>query len=398
MISLRRVLLLVCAVSALFAMVAPPASARRKVPDGFVGVMLDGPWFESGFPRDREMPTVLTSGVESVRFELPWRDAQPYRSFAEVPAGQRSQFKSVKGVPTTFGAFDASVLRAALRGLHILPVVGKAPQWARKYPNFIPSPPANNKDYARFIKALVQRYGPKGTFWRRHRRQRRFAIRSWQVWNEPNNPNQWKEPGFTAQTTQSVPGYVALLRAARPAIKSADRKAHVVHAGVFGRSWEYLRAVYRAGGRGLFDDAAIHPFVGTPERVIEIIRLVREEMSKAGDGRTGLYVTEWSFPSATGHLQQYGGFERTEQGQAVETKRTLNLFALYRRLFKIRAVFHYTWITREVEGNRFTYAGLRAWRSRRVSKPALKAFKRTALSLEGCRRKSRRSTRCARRR
>jgi hypothetical protein len=72
------------------------------------------------------------------------------------------------------------------------------------------------------------------------------------------------------------------------------------------------------------------------------------------------------------------------------------LLAANRRRLGIRRVYWYTWLTRETsQSYPFDYAGLRRLHSTGVSsKPALRAYRRTALSLEGCRAKHRIATRC----
>ena len=54
--------------------------------------------------------------------------------------------------------------------------------------------------YAAYARALVQRYGPDGSFWTgQHRRQ---PIRQWQIWNEPNLMFFWPRP-FAEGTSRS---------------------------------------------------------------------------------------------------------------------------------------------------------------------------------------------------
>ena len=78
-------------------------------------------------------------------------------------------------------------------------------------------------------------------------------IRDWQLWNEPDHLYYWSDQPY-------VRDYVRLARAGRRAIKDADPGARVVMAGFADRSWESIAAVYGAGGKGVFDIVAIHPY------------------------------------------------------------------------------------------------------------------------------------------
>jgi hypothetical protein len=74
--------------------------------------------------------------------------------------------------------------------------------------------------------------------------------------------------------------------------------------------------VYAAGGRGLFDLAAAHPFSARVSNVVKIVGLVRREMRGAVDARTPLLVTEMSWSSGAGRSTLNSGWETTEAGQA----------------------------------------------------------------------------------
>jgi hypothetical protein len=376
------------------------ADARRVVPAGFFGVTLDGPLQEPTFDLAREASLMSSNGVEAVRFVAYWSAAQPYRSFAEVPAAERSRFRNESGVPTDFRASDRFVGDAAARGIRAMPVILHAPIWGRQYADRPGSPP-QREPFARFALALVRRYGPSGTFWNENPQLRRLPVRDWQIWNEPNHAHYWNAPGVPDEdSTASVRGYVSLLKKTRAYIRSGDRRARVVHAGVDGFSWVYLAKVYRAGGRRAFDVYAAHPFTSRPSGVVTILRLIRRTMTRARDRRKALTVSEWAWPSSRGHAKNPGNIGKTTRGQAQSIAATMKLFKKWRRRLRLINVFHYSWLSSHTPGARFTYAGLRYRSGRSVfSKPALRAFRSYALAYEGCRRKSPRSaTRCLKRR
>ncbi len=90
---------------------------------------------------------------------------QPYRTLGAVPAADRARYTVVDGVPTDFSAMDARVGAAARNRLDILALVLETPAWAATDASNVFSPPRDDADYARFLRALIGRYGPSGTYW-----------------------------------------------------------------------------------------------------------------------------------------------------------------------------------------------------------------------------------------
>jgi hypothetical protein len=388
--SLRLALaILVATLATSFA--APQAIAR--VPFGFAGVMIDGPMNAPGYDPADEMDTMVASGVESVRFAFHWIDGQPYRDFAQVPQAQRAEFVAVDGVPTTFSRYDPMVAAAATRGLTFLANVTTAPGWASKRPGVFGSPPKGTAAYARFVGALVRRYGPNGDFWAENPALPRRPIRSWQLWNEPNLRYSWTERNW-------APGYVKLLRAGRTAVKRADPGARIVLAGLANVSWNDLERIYRVrGARRLFDEVAIHPYTKPPEGVIEILGRVRTVMASYGDRRKPVTVTEFGWPSSKGKVKGIG-VSTDRPGQAARLRKALPLLARHRKRLRLTSVYYYTWVTNDRPNDSiFFFAGLRHRlpSGEIVPKPAFHVYRRTALRLEGCRVKASVATRCARR-
>ena len=241
------------------------------------------------------------------------------------------------------------------------------------------SPPSDPATFAAFAGALVRRYGPRGSFWSERPDVRRLPVRAWQVWNEPNLTSYWSVQPF-------APGYVRLLRAARQRDPAADPRAQVVLAGLPNRSWEALRAIYRAGGRGAFDAVALHPFTGLPRFVMKIIRLGRREMRRAGDGAPA----DLAHGAVLAGLRRVacprrGGFEVTDAGQAARLARGAGPTARAAPALGIGRVFWYTWLSTEMGPTAFDWSGLRRVRDGTiVSAPALAVFSRWARRLQGC--------------
>jgi hypothetical protein len=351
---------------ALILALAVPASAsaaKRQVPRGWLGVVVDGPLVESGFINGAaEWDRMAGSGAEAVRTAVYWPTIQP-----SGPAD------------TNFGPSDAVVLDAARRGLGVLPVVSGTPDWAALHPGDGGSPPRDPADYARILTLLVARYGPNGSLWAEHPEVARQPIRAWQVWNEPNLTRYWNVAPW-------APSYVRLLKAAHAALKAADPGSKTILAGLPNESWEALDAIYDAGARGAFDVVTLHPYTGKPKNVVRIVKIVRRVMHDRGDRRLPVWITELSWPAGIGHTKQEGDFATTDAGQAKRLESGLKLLAEQRRALKIERVYWYTWLSAEgVTASAFDYSGLRRLHGGQLrDAPALAVFTRMAKRLQGC--------------
>ena len=358
-------------------LVAAPAAAaaERRVPQGWLGVVADGP-LSSG--HEGEWDRMVAAGVESVRTAFRWSDVQPYPSAAAIASGETRRFRDIGGIPTDFSRLDRLVAMASRRGLELLPVVESTPAWAALRDGKASSPPRDAATFRRFVVALVHRYGPRGSFWRERRELPRMPIRAWQIWNEPGITFFWSEQPFAAS-------FVHVLRAAANGIRAADPGAKIVLAGLNNRSWEDLGEIYAAGGGGHFDAVAIHPYTYRPADVLRVVRRARRVMRANGDGRLPVWVTEFSWTAARDETILPDIINTTARGQARNLRKVLRGFAAMRRRARIERVFWYTWLSSEQPSSSFNWSGLRRLRSGSVvSVPALAAFRRAARRLEGC--------------
>ena len=358
---MRRAVLLAVVLSLL----APAAAfaASRKVPTGWLGVVADGPLTQSSLGSGDEWNRLAGSGAESVRTAFYWYAVQPNGPGDADWAGT-----------------DAFVLAAASRGLSVVPVLQGTPTWAARKPGDAGSPPADPATFAAFVRLLVTRYGPAGSFWSEHPEVVRRPIRAWQIWNEPNIPRYWDVANW-------APPYVKLLKAAHAAVRHADPGAQTVLAGLPNDSWLALHRIYAAGARRAFDVVALHPYTSKPVNVIKLIRLARAEMRRRGDRRLPVWITEMSWPASEGKVRNgVRGFDTTDSGQATRLRAGLDMLVKDRRKLRIGRVYWYTWLSQEAAtGSSFDYSGLRRLRSGRVvDSPALAAFTREARKLEGC--------------
>jgi hypothetical protein len=350
---MRRALLVAVATLVL----AAPAVAART-PAGFFGVVWDGDVATApAAMQDAQWRLMADTGVRSVRTVFSWDAAQP-----------------APDQPPGFAATDPLVARAAANGIELLPIVMYAPAWAREDPANGASPPARPDDYATYLRALVDRYGPSGSFWSEHPDLPRRPLRTWQVWNEPQLPYQWASADWER-------GYGRLLAAAYPALKHADPGCKVVLAGATNFAWNALEGLYSKGGvKGRFDVAALHPYTGSAGRVLQAASLFRAVLSKHGDGRLPVWITELAWPASRGRVTPPQGLRTlptTDQGMAT---RLTHAYTLLAKSPAVQRAYWYTWASgyRKAQGI-FDFTGLERFDGQRFkATPALEAYRRLA--------------------
>jgi hypothetical protein len=386
----RRTLILIALAASLLASLAFPAAgsaAKRKVPFGFFGTVLSHDWARadviSDAALDQQMALMASSGVESARYPVSW-----------------AQVETAPGM-YDWARVDRVVAAAARHRIALLINVLLTPRWASSRPNAsdpYTRAPADPDRYAEFMRQMVLRYGPSGTFWALNPglEERGVAVRQWQIWNEQMAPWMWR--------TRPWPrSYVRLLRGAYRAIHKVDRGAKVVAGSLVAYSnytqWDGIRDLYRAGGKGFFDVIAVHPFTNarsvrrTVRQTIEIIRRVRARMRARRQGRVPIIVTELTWPAAVGKVprRRLLGLETTSRGQVQRLKASYRALARVRRKLRVTQAFWYSWAT-EYDANStgsdvsFRFAGLNRF-SRGVFSPMplLGAYSSVAAKYEGCR-------------
>lgn len=381
---------LVCGL--LLTLAAAPAEARRTVPRGWLGVVADPSLTQSPQLVRSQFPRMREAGAETVRATFYWSSAQPTRNG-----------------PIDYTETDRVVAAAARQHMRMLATVLWAPSWAAENtpttdaPVLVPRHPA---DFARYMAALVRRYGTHGSFWRTHKSIPRQPVTEWQVWNEPSLQYFWNAPGAHRGQGQTcghqpwVRSFVPLLRASAKAIRGADRRAKVVMAGNPNYAWAYMCALYKAHARHLFDEVAVHPYTyyvhqhcfhSHGERrcffgLVDFIAKVRAVMKRYGDGRKPLLLSELSWPAAKGRTYNTG-INVTPAGQVQRIREAIPVLAKLRRRDHIGGVWWYTWLS-DYDASwdqPFRFSGLRRLTPAGavVNRPGLAAFARTARRLEG---------------
>jgi hypothetical protein len=354
------------------ALLAAASSASAAVPRGWLGVSFGPEYVAAHGNLTSEFKRMRKAGVQSGRFAVYWSQLQPL-------AGRSPDFR----------ALDRIVTAAAKARLRLLPVVLGAPRWATLDASRPVDVPRDPHEYAAFLGALVERYGPGGALFAGHPKLRRFPVRAWQLWNEVSNPWYW-DRGYQSSYPQS-------LRAGYDAIKAADPGATVYMAGLntggAGTSWDALDGIYRgldAQNLGRpFDEIAVHVYTRAVKDVAKVVKETRAVTERHGDGARPMRVTELAWPAAKGKLRDENGHKReffaatTDKGMAKRLVAGVVLLARVRKQYGISGVDWFQWASSYNGTNdAFRYSGLRLARGHRLKdRPAMKAFRRVAKRL-----------------
>lgn len=108
--------------------------------------------------------------------------------------------------------------------------------------------------WRRYVRTVVGRYHDR--------------VHHWVIWNE-------QDGGFWG-VAPNADEYVSLLKICHEEIKAIDPTAKVILGGLSYWNTNYLRAVYRAGGKGLFDIVGVHRYGEGPDSNAKIARTMRE--------------------------------------------------------------------------------------------------------------------------
>ena len=206
--------------------------------------------------------TARSVGVQWTREELPW-----------------ALIEQTNNTFTT-SHYDAYLNLAVQHGFGIIGMLLTTPEWARDsscrtlgagYPPYW-CPPANVQEYAQFASYMVERYDGDGV----SDATGSPRIAAWEIWNEPNNREQWPDIGADGNARKRR--YGELLVAAFQAIKAADPTAKVLIGGVYifdgnnpGGNEDGLYFLNAVGGvfqqvpsaKQAFDVFSIHPYIPT---------------------------------------------------------------------------------------------------------------------------------------
>lgn len=351
-----------CALAAL----CLPAAAGARAPKGFYGTMWDGPVASAdAAEQDRQFALMRGSRVETLRVVFSWARVQPTI------------------LPPDYEETDRLVALGARHGVRLLPVVIEAPDWAKQDGFRDNSPPRDPEEYATFVRSLVQRYGPRGSFWATRPDLPRLPVREWQIWNEMHLDGYWNDHGQVS-THGWTRAYTALLKASHRAIKTEDPGARVVLGSLADYAWRHLARLYSSGARRYFDVATINMYTSRPDLVLKGVRLFRKAMKRGRDARKPAWLTEVGWPASLNRnprpkARWQRAWETTDAGMARRVRRFFALALRARRKLGLARVYWYTWSSSYRPGSIFNFTGLTRFDGQQYeAKPALAAFRASA--------------------
>jgi len=284
---------------------------------------------------DSDTKAMTAAGIGSVRTWFSW-----------------AQIESEPG-RLDWSQVDATVATNAKAGLTTLPFVFGTPRWAAELDgwscpttetcvSYAPRTEESRAAFAAFMRLLVRRYGPNGSFWRQPRELRAVPIETWQIWNEPNLSS------FYAPQVDPA-GYAALMQAVTPAIRAEDPKAQVLLGGLTGTktnakrmsSARFLTEFYAVpGAAGAFDGIAVHPYNRQVRGALDQVRTTRSIADAHGDIDAELWVTELGWSSAG---KRRWGLTKTRTEQARLLGLALERLEQEAERLNLRAVYWYAW-------------------------------------------------------
>ena len=331
-----RALTALAVVASALLLPATGATAAPKAPAGFFGVAAN-----ENRPSNTDIDRMGRGKVGILRLNINWADIEPSK-----PRGSANPFQ--------FAQLDRVVGRAAQNNITLLPILYGTPRWMSKNSATAPIRTSGQRaEWQRFVRAMVNRYGPGGTYWQGFQflfpGSKIKPIRNWQVWNEPTTRQFFIG---TSKRNQAIPGdYAELLRITAPVIRQEDPGANIVTAGVFGTphlgkgldSRRFFRSLFAIKGIGRhFDAIAIHPYAAEWRFLkIQALWAVRE-LRKSGL-RKKLWITEVGWPTAgrKNDFQRY--LQRSKKSQASTMSSIFTKLLKRRKAFNLEKVIWFTY-------------------------------------------------------
>jgi Bacterial Ig domain len=298
--------------------------------------------------------TAAGIGADWVRMWATWQDLEPRE-------GSYNQ-SFIKGL-------NGNVTDARARGLKVLMVVVRAPDWANG--GTLNAPPSDPAKFGRFMGEIARQIP---------------GVQAWEVWNEQD------ESEFFAGGPRPA-AYAAMLKAAYPAIKAAQPGDTVVSGGMVGNDMDFLEQLYDHGAQGSFDAVGVHTdtacLVNGPgityrdERgrvgryAFTGYREVHAVMSAHGDGAKPIWMTElgWNTQSTAPGSCSVGEWAGQKPLGVTEAQQAQFLTQAYRCLAADPFVQTAMWFGIQDIARSAHAAGYGLYRRDQSAKPAAEAFR-----------------------
>lgn len=222
--------------------VAKPATSSYASRLGLNGHLI---WQSESAARP-QLDAARRGGVDWIREELPWQSVE-----------------STKGT-FDWSRTDGLMSAAAAANVNVLGLLGYSARWASSDPSGNGDtryPPRDPADYANYVREVVKRYGPKGSFWASRSDLTPRPLTAIELWNEPWGSWAWKPNPDPA-------AYARLVRAAASAVRAYDPSIRILIAGnvlqvrsdgVL-RNWQQELLAADPGLSSLFDAYSVHPY------------------------------------------------------------------------------------------------------------------------------------------
>jgi hypothetical protein len=135
----------------------------------------------------------------------------------------------------------------------------------------------------------MKRYGPRGAFWKAHRKLPYLPVTTVEVWNEPDNFYDWG-------THINLHNYARMYEVVRSAVRHVYSHARVMTGGLAWSETSLPRLLKAFRGKPL-DAIAIHPYGKTPAQTIRVARDALVEMRLYGRGGVPVSANEYGWTS-----------------------------------------------------------------------------------------------------
>jgi Cellulase (glycosyl hydrolase family 5) len=323
---LALALVLACSATLLWASEGGALSARSAP---LSGINITGASPGDSFAKiDHEISIARQLHAQVVRVAMPWALFEP--SPGQTSAGM-------------LAAANRVMQDASSAHIGVIALVDDTPCWASSAPAALQSacvpgrvgpanawPPSQASYFGTFVGQLAKRYGDELT-----------AI---EIWNEPDQANQQYLAG-----PQKPQRYAEMLRAAYPAIKSADPNIKVLAGSLVGSNGAFMQALYKQGVKGYYDGISVHFY----NLVLASVRRFHEVQLENQDS-TPLWLDEFGWTSCWPR-------RKTEQEQgcvtrAVQAQNVTNAFRELTQVHYIAAMLPYG--LQDVPGEEFGIFGV----------------------------------------
>ena len=289
-----------------------------KAPKGFMGIVP-----QSDLQRS-DTSKMFRAGIDTVRIPLAWSTIQP---------SSANHF--------SWEFYDRILKVTAREKVKVLPFIYSTPPWVSRKTTQIPVSSHDLTKWRGFLAALVDRYGPKGDFWKANKDVPKMPIRTWQMWNEANF--------FYFVTPVDPKAYGKLVDASAAAIKHHDAGARIMLSGLYAtpkgppskavNADTYLKRLSKYVKKSSFDTIAIHPYSASTAGTRGVMEDLRRAMIKSGYRSKAVQITEIGWGSGSGNAFLKG----SESAQASQMRSALNYLVGARHRLNLRKVYWFSW-------------------------------------------------------